>query len=292
MRSVLVIGAGGMAGHVVATFLSEVEGFNVATLSAHHRVNKETLLIDVMDRPSFEGYLDQHSFDVVVNCVGSLIQASEERKDRAVYLNTYLPHALEHRFSGTATKLIHLSTDCVFSGDDAPYREDSPPDGTLFYDRSKYLGEVVNQKDLTFRMSIVGPDSQAHGVGLFNWFFAQSGTIFGYTTAMWNGVTTITLARAIRAAIEQDLTGIYHLVPATNLSKFELLELFRQSFGRSDLTIQPREVIPVDKTLVNTRNDFDFAVPPYPDQIDEMRSWIEDHPALYPHYLNRLQGRP
>lgn len=290
MNSVLVIGSGGMAGHVISTYLKETGSFDVSTLSGRHRVSNDTTLLDVMDNSEFSNYLDERSFDVIVNCIGSLIQASEDRKDRAVYLNSYLPHMLEARYANTPTKIIHLSTDCVFSGANPPYREESIPDGVLFYDRTKYLGEVVNNKDLTFRMSIVGPDSQATGVGLFNWFFAQSGKIFGFSGAMWNGVTTITLARAIHAAIDQDLTGLYHLVPSGNISKYELLKIFKETFRRDDISLETRDIASADKTLINTRNDFDFTIDSYPEQIVKMRSWIEDHSDFYPHYLVPKQG--
>lgn len=273
-----------MAGHLVSTFLRETGCYEVATLSARHRAHEDTTLLDVLDRAAFEEYLDKRDFDVVVNCVGSLIHASERRKDLAVYLNSYLPHLLEHRYSASNTKIIHLSTDCVFSGENPPYREDSPPDGALFYDRSKYLGEIDNDKDLTFRMSIIGPDRQPDGVGLFNWFFAQNGDILGYTKAVWNGVTTTTLARAIDAAIEQDLVGVYHLVSQWSITKFKLLELMRDAFQRHDIAISPYANTPTDKTLVNTRIDFDFEVPSYEAQLLELRTWIETHASLYPHY--------
>ena len=287
MKKILIIGAGGMAGHVISTYFSENKNYEVSTLSAHNKVNEQTTLLDVTDTKALNQYLDSREFDVVVNCIGLLVKASEARKDLAVYLNAYLPHLLEERYSGSETKLIHLSTDCVFSGESAPYNESSWPDGSLFYDRSKALGEVVNDKDLTFRMSIIGPDSQPKGIGLFNWFYAQTGDINGYNKAMWNGITTITLASAIERAIEDGLTGLYHLVPSENISKYELLKLFKNTFGRDDITITPVDTVTVDKTLVNTRKDFNFQVPDYKTMVIEMKDWVERHPDLYPHYKRR-----
>jgi dTDP-4-dehydrorhamnose reductase len=284
MKRVLVIGSGGMAGHVISTYFLENPSYQVTTISAHNKVNDDTVLIDVTNQANFSSFLKEHNFDVVINCIGMLVKASEERKDLAVYLNSYLPHMLEEQYSNSDTKLIHLSTDCVFSGKDAPYNEESWPDGPLFYDRSKALGEVVNDKDLTFRMSIIGPDMQEKGIGLFNWFYAQTGEISGYKTAIWNGVTTITLARAIEQAIVQDITGLYHLVPKGNISKFDLLGLFKKTFQRDDITVNPTESVTLDKTLVNTRTDFGFRISNYPEMIREMKDWIDNHPHLYPHY--------
>jgi dTDP-4-dehydrorhamnose reductase len=283
MKRVLVLGAAGMAGHVVSLYLRE-NGFEVDTLSAHNKLDNNTTLLDVTDTKKLEAYLSKHTYDVVVNCIGLLIKQSEERKDLAVALNAYLPHYLENYYKDKKTKIIHLSTDCVFSGKNPPYKEDSWFDGELFYDRSKALGEIVNEKDLTFRMSIIGPDMQESGVGLFNWFYAQSGEIFGFTKAVWNGITTIELAKAIKAAIEQNLTGLYQLVPSGNITKYDLLQLFKKEFGRSDITIQPKDELALDKTLVNTRKDFDFEVAGYPDMIKAMNQWIKNHNNLYRHY--------
>lgn len=272
-----------MAGHVVSLYLQE-QGFNVKTLSARNKLDNNTTLLDVTNTEQLKEYLDNNTFDVVVNCIGLLIKQSEERKDLAVCLNAYLPHYLENYYKDTKTKVIHLSTDCVFSGKNPPYKEDSWFDGELFYDRSKALGEIINDKDLTFRMSIIGPDMQESGVGLFNWFYAQSGEIFGYTKAVWNGITTIELAKAIKEAIEQDLTGLYQLVPDGNITKYDLLGLFKQEFNRDDITIKPKNEVALDKTLVNTRDDFDFKVATYPDMIRDMKEWIEKHNNLYRHY--------
>ena len=283
MKKVLILGAGGMVGHVISTYLIEND-YYVSTVTAHHKLNSATTIIDVTEFNELKKYLDKAGFDVVVNCIGMLVKSSEEHKDQAVYLNAYIPHLLEKYYERTHTKIIHLSTDCVFSGKTPPYTEDSWPDGELFYDRTKALGEIINNKDLTFRMSIVGPDSQENGIGLFNWFFLQTGEIKGYTGAIWTGVTTIELAKAVKRAIEQDITGLYHLVPSDNISKYELLKLFKEAFMRSDISITPVDGITQDKTLLNTRTDFNYKVPGYLEMVEEMKVWIDKHNYLYPHY--------
>lgn len=271
-----------MAGHVVSLHLKE-SGHKVDTLSARNRLDKNTHLVDVTDLSNFEKFLDNHSYDVIVNCIGLLVKESEQHKNLAVYLNSYLPHFLESRYRDGA-KIIHLSTDCVFSGKQPPYSEDSEYDGQTFYDRSKALGEIINDKDLAFRMSIVGPDMSKSGTGLFNWFFQQSGDITGFTNAMWTGVTTIELAKAINAAIDQNLTGLYHLVPEGNISKFELLKLFKEVFNRQDIVIKPDANFAVDKSLINTRTDFKYDIPSYQSMVEDMKQWILDHKQLYKNY--------
>ena len=284
--NVLILGSGGMAGHVVAIYLRE-NGFKVDTLSSKNKLDDKTKLIDVVDIDNFKLCLQNNKYDVVINCIGLLVKQSEERKDLATYLNAYLPHFLEEYYKHSKTKVIHLSTDCVFSGKNGPYNEKSWYDGKLFYDRSKALGEIENSKDLTFRMSIIGPDMQNNGVGLFNWYYAQTGIINGYTKAIWTGVTTIELARAIKSAIEQKLTGLYHLVPNQSISKYDLLGLFTKIFERNDISIEPSNKIALDKTLINTRMDFNFHISDYEKMIIEMKEWINTHQNIYPHYLER-----
>lgn len=283
---ILVLGAGGMAGHVIATHLIE-QGYEVETLSSRNKLNDKTILMDATDINSLRTFLQNNSYDIVVNCIGILVKQSEDRKDLSTCLNSYLPHFLEEFYKNTSTRLIHLSTDCVFSGKNAPYSERSSYDGELFYDRTKALGEVINDKDLTFRMSIIGPDMQQSGIGLFNWYYAQTGEINGYTKAIWSGITTIELAKGIQAAIEQKITGLYHLVPKQNIAKYDLLKLFTDVFERDDITINPIDAVSLDKTLINNRKDFNFTVGNYETMISEMKTWINKHNNLYPHYKER-----
>lgn len=280
---VAVLGSTGMAGHVIAQYLEE-KGYEVFRISRSEREGRHRAAIDVTDFSALETCLDRVEPDGVVNCVGLLQRACEARFDLGVLINSYLPHWLERKYADTAVRVIHLSTDCVFSGAAGGYREDDLPDGRTPYDRTKALGEIVNSKDLTFRMSIIGPDIDPAGTGLFNWFMGQTGEVKGFGGVRWNGVTTIELARAVDAALRKNLTGLYHLVPAESIDKCSLLGLFQRSFGRENVTICRVEEPVADKSLVNTREDFDFTVCDYPAQVENMRTWVAQHRTLYPHY--------
>jgi dTDP-4-dehydrorhamnose reductase len=176
-----------------------------------------------------------------------------------------------------------MSTDCVFSGKTGGYKENSFRDGETFYDRSKALGEIENNKDLTFRNSIIGPDRNKNGIGLFNWFMKENDQINGFTKAIWTGVTTLTLAKAMEQALEENLTGLYNLVNNETISKYELLKLFNKAMKNNE--ILPSEKLSLDKSLVNSRTDFSFIVPSYEIMVEEMKIWIENHKELYPHYF-------
>jgi dTDP-4-dehydrorhamnose reductase len=180
--------------------------------------------------------------------------------------------------------LIHISTDCVFSGREGGYVEDSFKNGIGFYAQSKALGEVINEKDLTFRTSIIGPELKKDGIGLFHWFMNQENVMSGYKRAFWTGVTTIELAKAINESIQQELTGLYHLVNNSKICKYDLLSEFNKVFKKEGLVIKAYSEYKVDKSLINTRNDFDYEIPSYNTMIKEMKQWMIKYKALYPHY--------
>jgi len=284
MKRIAILGGTGMAGNVAVNYMNE-QGYDVYYTSLNAPSTSKSKALDAMDIASLFTWLDSVEPDVVFNCLGVLPKQCDERPDIAIFLNSYMPYALEHKYANESVKIIHLSTDCVFSGSRGGYTENDFPDGETIYDRSKALGEIVNDKDLTFRMSILGPDQNVNGVGLFNWFMSQTGVVRGFTKAIWTGVTTIELARAVDSAIKQDLTGLYHLVPAKSIDKYSLLCLFRDAFGRSDIEIKPDDGFVVDKSLINTRSDFDFSVRDYAKQVSDMREWVERHKSLYEHYF-------
>ncbi|MEG0384306.1 MAG: sugar nucleotide-binding protein [Solibacillus sp.] len=279
----LVLGATGMAGHMITFYLRE-KGHHVATYSRTPFSSNKGITGDITDA-TFLQQLIVDDYDVIINCIGVLNAACDQNPHHAIYLNSYLPHAIVHLLKDTDTKLIHLSTDCVFSGKSAPYNEKSKHDGETFYDRTKSLGEVDCGKHLTLRNSIIGPDMKENGIGLLNWFMKQSGTIHGYTGAIWNGVTTLTLAKAIEQAATTNLTGLYHLVHPNSVNKYDLLHLFNKHLKANELSILPSSNVQLNKTLINTRHDFSFIVPNYEEMIVEMRDWMHTHQNLYSHYF-------
>jgi dTDP-4-dehydrorhamnose reductase len=284
IMKILVLGATGMAGHTISLYLHE-QGYDVTTFSRQPFKYCKNINGDATNRDFMISLLQEGKYDVVINCIGILNQACDKEPSRAVYLNSYLPHLIADTLRNNNTKLIHMSTDCVFSGKTGPYNENSFRDGETFYDRTKALGEIEDNKNLTFRNSIIGPDMKENGIGLFNWFMMQKGTIDGYTKAIWTGVTTLTLAKAMDRAVIENLTGIYNLVNNESISKFDLLGLFNKHMRNGALTILPSEEVNLDKSLINNRKDFFFIVPSYEEMIIEMKEWIYNHKELYPHYF-------
>ncbi|MCG7436519.1 sugar nucleotide-binding protein [Lysinibacillus sp. FSL M8-0216] len=281
----LVLGASGMAGHTISIYLRE-QGYDVTTYTRTAFAYGNNITGDITDLNFLRSLLQDHQYDIVINCIGMLNKECEENPEKSIFLNSYLPHAIVSLLENRQTKLIHMSTDCVFSGENAPYYENSVKDGTTFYDRTKGLGEIDHTKHLTFRNSIIGPDLKMDGIGLFNWFMHQKGPIHGYTGAIWTGVTTLTLAKAMEQAAHEELTGLYHLVNTSPISKYDLLQLLNKHFMDHTIKITPHQLINVNKTLINTRNDFSFTVPSYEEMIIDMKEWILQHKDLYPHYIS------
>lgn len=272
-----------MAGHMITLYLlsrgHHVFGYSRRKTNLVHNYN-----FSIFDQCQLNEVIQKVDPDVVVNCVGVLNQAAENNKAEAVYINSYLPHYLVNILRGTDKKLVHLSTDCVFSGQRGVYRDSDVPDGRTFYDRSKALGEVKDDQNLTFRNSIIGPDISPDGIGLFNWFMTQKNEINGYTKSIWSGVTTLTLAKAIERATEVGLKGLYQLSNNNKISKYELCLLFNKEFRSNRQKINPIEGVVQDKSLLRSETPFDFIVPSYEQMIEEMADWVKQHKILYKHY--------
>lgn len=275
----LVLGAGGMAGHIICQYLTEC-GQSVEGVARRELDFCKTHVMDVTCFDKLKDLIEHGGYDIVINCVGILNRTAEENIDLAVLINSYLPHFLVRVTKDIPTRVFHISTDCVFSGKTGGYSELSTPDGESYYARTKALGEIRDDKNLTFRTSIIGPDINSKGIGLFHWFMHQECAISGYEKSIWTGVTTLTLAKALYRASFTGITGLYNLVNNEVINKYELLCLFNRCMSKG-LTINKVDGVAHDKSLVKTREDFDFVVPSYEEQIFEMRQWIKDHPTLY-----------
>lgn len=281
---VLILGGTGMAGHTISIYFKEA-GHDVTAFSRSKVDYCKNINGDIINFESLKNIINEGQYDAIINAIGILNQYAEDHKSKAVLLNSYLPHFLSDTTKEMKTRVIHMSTDCVFSGKTGGYSETAFRDGETFYDRSKALGELENNMDLTFRNSIIGPDMKEGGNGLFNWFMKQEGQINGFTKAIWTGVTTLTLAKAMEQALKENLIGLYNLVNNKTISKYELLKLFNKYMKRDQIEILPSDKLPVDKSLINNRTDFSFIVPSYEIMVDEMKEWIDNHEELYPHYF-------
>lgn len=281
---VLVLGVTGMLGHVVFRLLGHSPGLDVvgvARVPDAARWFDATLRarlvtgVDALSDPALRALLERERPAAVVNCVGVVKQLAQADDPLvAIPINALLPHRLAALCAQVGARLVHVSTDCVFSGARGGYREDDLPDATDLYGRSKLLGEVGAPHAVTLRTSIVGPElAGAHG--LVAWFLAQPGPVRGWTRAVFSGVPTVELAAVLRDHVlpEPALVGLYH-VAAAPITKHDLLVLVARRWGRA-VEIVPDDRVAIDRSLDGTRFEAatGWRAPPWPELVRRMHAF-------------------
>jgi dTDP-4-dehydrorhamnose reductase len=278
---ILILGGGGMLGHrLVADLQKDFEIW--ATLRGSLRSYERYGLLDPertlsgIDALNFDAVTEAMARvrpDAVINCIGIIKQlAAAKDPFLSVAVNSLLPHRLHRLCRATGARLIHFSTDCVFSGRTGHYTEDDPSDALDLYGRSKFLGETVGEGALTIRSSIIGPELGTTS-GLLEWFLSQRGRrVEGYRRAVYSGFTTHEMARIVRMALTQDaqLSGTLH-VSSEPINKYDLLTLIRQGYG-VDVEIVPDDKVQIDRSLDSTRfrHLTGYVPPSWPKMIEEM----------------------
>lgn len=283
MKKIMIMGSAGMLGHIVYNYLLETNKFNIVDSSFPSKATDKSYLLNVTNEQAVEKWIRDEKPDVIVNCVGVLIKESQKDPSNAIYLNSYFPHQLSKILQETGGRLIHLSTDCVFSGKKGGYAETDFCDAYDMYGRSKALGEVNNGKDLTLRTSLVGPELRENGEGLLHWFLHQTGKVEGYTNVYWSGVTTLELAKAIEVAISKEVNGLVHFTSGVSISKYELLQIIKKIWQRDDIIIQESSDIKIDKSLLKS-DSFQYEYPSYEQMLFDLKEWMDSHSELYKMY--------
>jgi dTDP-4-dehydrorhamnose reductase len=215
--------------------------------------------------------------EAVVNAVGIVKQRAEaEQALPSIEVNALFPHRLERVCAAAGARLVHLSTDCVFSGVKGSYTEADPPDPGDLYGRTKLLGEVAGAGCLTLRTSIIGLEL-GRAASLVEWFLAQRGPIRGYRRAVYSGLTTAEMARAIEHLLVHAprLDGLWHLASAP-IDKFDLLTRLAGRLGRTDVAIEPDDGFACDRSLdaraLQARSG--YRVPSWDAMLDELAEAI------------------
>lgn len=286
---VLVLGGEGMLGHQVCRRLGPRFELWVtyrddsAPWLTYGDVARERAVptIDAMNLDAILGTLRAVRPDAVVNCIGIVKQRDEAKMAvPSITVNSLLPHQLADACEAAGARLLHITTDCVFSGKKGSYTEDDLPDPLDLYGRSKLLGEVDRAGALSIRTSIIGWEVMGSS-SLLEWFAAQRGeTISGYTRAIYTGLSTMALADTIGWLIEErpDLDGLYQ-VASEPIDKHSLLVRLRDALGWGDITIIPDDTFFCDRSLMADR--FVAATGWRPPSWDGM---IDQLAAMWPTY--------
>lgn len=284
LKKVLILGSTGLIGHQIYNYLKNESNYELHNIAFRKKIDKDTIILDARNENDFVEQIKILKPKYIINCIGILISASNKDPKSAIFLNAYMPHRLKVLADKINAKLIHISTDCVFSGNKKePYLENDDKDGKDTYAKTKGLGEIISDKHLTLRTSVVGPELKTDGEELFHWFMNQEDEISGFTKSIWSGVTTIELAKAVKWSIEKDITGLYHLTNNSSISKYELLKLFKK-YTKKRIEIKKVDGKDIDKSFIDTRLLLDFEIPTYEKMISDMVDLMNDNSTLYSQY--------
>jgi dTDP-4-dehydrorhamnose reductase len=285
---IVILGASGMAGHMIYYYLTSLQKYEIYTLCFRNKIEDASIILDVYNTTDLKKILKEINPDYVINGIGILIKGSQKSPENAIYINAYFPHLLVRLIAenNQKTKVIHISTDCVFSGEKGYYADTDIKDALDTYGMTKNLGEIIDDRHLTIRTSIIGPELKTHGEGLFHWIFTQqsAGQIAGYERSLWGGVTTLELAKAIEQCIDNNIIGLYQLTNNMKISKYELIQMIVTQFNLN-ITVQKINGIIVDKSIQSSQCDgFDYVVPAYNTMVEELYIFMSLHQNIYNQY--------
>jgi len=280
----LILGGDGMLGHQLLKSLASRHDVRVTLrkdLDSYRRFNlfdegNAYANVDVRSTDDVAAVVGSFHPDAVVNAVGIVKQRSAAHESiPSLEINSLLPHRLAALCRAAGARLIHMSTDCVFSGRTGRYLETDASDATDLYGRTKFLGEVGEAPALTLRTSIIGPEL-TRKTGLLEWFLAQTGPVKGFRGAIYSGFTTLEMARIVDRLLTRypDAHGVYQ-VSSAPISKYDLLRLLAKHLGR-DVEITPDDQFQCDRSLDSTRfrRDFDYEPPSWEAMCQELAGVI------------------
>ncbi len=262
-RRVLILGKTGMLGHLLFDYLSSIKNCEV-----FGTIRKDLNPLE-MSEIEIENTINKYSPDYVVNCIGLINIYANKNEELATKVNGVFPHFLAYLGIKNKWKLIHISTDCYLDED--------------IYGRSKNLGEINDNHNLTIRTSVIGPEIK-EGFGLFHWFMSQKGEINGFTKAQWDGVTTLQLAKFITSVInEGNFSNIVDYRTKESITKYKLLNLISKIFNK-DIKIKEDNKEVKDKRNLNADR---WCKKSYEEQINELKKYMGKRKNKYTLYLRK-----
>ena len=280
---ILVLGANGMLGSTLLNFLSLN---HIVEATARQELQQPSVHAGFgvsaqdADLKKFENLIKSFQPDFVINCIG-VVKQREESKSHAhsILINSLWPHLLLQMCQKLGTKLIHFSTDCIFSGQSGNYLESSPSDAQDLYGVSKFMGELNDAIALTLRTSIVGHEVQSN-YSLIDWFLSQQGSCYGFTKAMYSGLTTVEVAHfldrfALDAFADKKISGVYHL-SSSAISKYDLLKIVAQVYQKN-IEIKENKDFAIDRTLDSSKLQkiLHYTPPSWQQQIEELHNYYK-----------------
>ena len=284
--NILILGGDGMLGHqLVKSFEKKFYVFTTlrreeSNYKKFNMFNTQNTYfsVEATNNEQLQEIFEKAKPDAVINCIG-LVKQRKEAEDsiECIKINSLLPHKIHQLCCKQNSRLIQISTDCVFYGDKGNYLETDRPDAIDLYGRSKLLGEVSGKHAITLRTSIIGQEL-SRNQGLVEWFLSQKGVISGYANAIYSGFTTIELASIIEMLITRftELSGIWH-VSSDSISKFDLLSKLSTKLARDDIEINLDKKFRCDRSLDGSKfvKATGYSPPPWDVMLDKLAAQIQ-----------------
>jgi dTDP-4-dehydrorhamnose reductase len=300
MIPVLVLGATGMLGNAVFRQLSFRDQFLVhgTTRSTQfhdrfpaHMRSRLISNVNAEDMDNLCSVMETAAPQIVINCIGVIKQLGAAKDPLACLpVNAMLPHRLARLCALQGSRLIHVSTDCVFDGSKGNYVESDKPDCDDLYGRSKLLGEVDYPNAITLRTSLIGHELSSSN-SLVDWFLSQEHSVKGYRKAVFSGLPSTEFARLIADHVipQQELHGLYH-VSAEPISKYDLLTLVAQVYGKT-IALVPDDTVKIDRSLNSQRfrQATSYMPPDWPELVAGMRDFYHDRLNIVPGAVNHVR---
>lgn len=280
---IFILGSSGMLGNTLLRYFNSLDQYKVMgsirgiNPPAKLSISRKLLLnnLDVEDDKNLFNILSKYQPKIVINCVGVVKQLSFSKDPvKSIFINSLLPHKLSDICKSVGSRLIQISTDCVFSGKKGMYSELDDADAQDLYGKTKFLGEVVSSNDITLRTSIIGHELETSH-SLLEWFLSQEHEVKGFRKAIFSGLPTVELARIIHEFIipNKNLKGLYH-VSADPIDKFALLNLISEIYSKK-IKVTPDDKLIIDRSLSSKkfRQETGFVPLSWENMIHEMHKF-------------------
>ena len=280
-KRILILGSTGMLGHMLFFYLKKNKSFKIYNLSFRKKLNPKSIICDIHNFSDLKKILKRIKPEIIINSIGILPQDPKFNKINSIFINSLFPQRLSEISKELNSKIIQISTDCVFDGKRGKYSENDIPNEIKTYGLTKILGEIKGTQHLTIRTSIIGPELKKEGKGLLHWVFNENGKIKGYNKAIWGGITTLELSKVIEYCVSYNISGLYHVTNGESISKYDLLNLIKREFKLSQIEIIKDSSIIYDRSLISERSDIKYKFSSYDKMISELNLFYSINKDLY-----------
>ena len=280
-KRIMILGSTGMLGHMLFFYLKKNKKFKIYNLSFRKKLNSKSIICDIHNISDLKKILKRIKPEIIINSIGILPQNPKFNKINSIFINSLFPQRLKEISKELNSKIIQISTDCVFDGKRGKYSENDIPNEIKTYGLTKILGEITGTQHLTIRTSIIGPELKKEGKGLLHWVFNENGKIKGYNKAIWGGITTLELSKVIEYCISYNISGLYHVTNGESISKYDLLNLIKREFKLNQIEIIKDSSIIYDRSLISERSDIKYKFSSYDKMISELNLFYSINKDLY-----------